>query len=189
MNLVKVFTKSSANGHSFSCKNSAFCVHPTIFSRDHVFLDCLANTNPTSFLYVSIDLALLNRWHNKTRRRVSRLSQIRIAMQYRLTRGTSLALWLMRASCSAPVTCTLPENHINKIHYDYGDAIDSYGKKIVTFGKTKREIRAEQRNNERYRTPVKRSRGPLNESDNPVTGTDKRYNFLALSIMRSPSLK
>ena len=135
-------------------------------------------------------------WNQKILRRKNRRHRLKMAIEFRKNRGASLALWLMQAQCSVKTSYNLPSSHVDKFHY-YGNDYendDPYAKKVVfEVGKTKREIRAEQRASAQFRTP---SKNRVNEQDQggkpPKTQTpskNKRGNFLAFSIMRSPNLK
>ena len=134
---------------------------------------------------------LLFFWHQKIMQRLSRKRRNNIANSFRDARGVSLALWLMRASCAVKPNFELPESHQQKIHYNDFDENDNNGyggnNRKVSFGLTKREMRAEQRLKDKYRTPQKKT------SDQHTPGTEtkdkRKANFLALSIMRSPILK
>jgi len=140
----------------------------------------------------SIVRLMLKQWNRKAVKRSCSKRRIQSAAVYQKARGISLALWLLRAAAAARPNFNLPVSHMSKIHYTYHepDKHDyGYGKK-VTFGcgLSKREMRAEQRKREReksFRTPDK----SMHEDQRESVPRNRRPNFLALSIMRSPNLK
>ena len=139
----------------------------------------------------SVVRLMLRQWNRKAVKRALRKRHMRSAAVYQNARGTSLALWLLRAATAGRPSFNLPASHVNKIHYTYQvpDENDYGYEKKVTFGLSKREMRAEQRKREKersFRTPDKnRARDDPGDS----APRNRRPNFLALSIMRSPNLK
>ena len=130
-------------------------------------------------------------WQAQATKRSSSKSRRNMSVAFKESRGKTLALWLMRAACARRPNFALPESHVNKIHYVYRapDEYDfGFNQENRLGKKTKREMRADQRAREgAYRTPDKRRTDV--EQTASVVQSNRRLNFLALSIMRSPNLK